>query len=132
LDALPALLLLRLGFEQEFKHAARRQTDRQIIKRAVLAPLGAGAVGFATGGEPLDEGAAQELGRNAQLTQERGFALAQGQSRSAAKAEYLSQYVGEDSKPGPFGKKKESASKIYDNANLLKSLNPKELSNPCD
>ena len=128
LDALSALLPLRVGFEQEFEHTARHQTDRQIIKGAVLVPLSAGAVGLATGGEPLDEGGAQELGRNAQLTQERSFALAQGQSRSAAEPVYLSQYIGEDSKPRTFGKKKEFASEIYDNANLPNSLNLKELS----
>jgi hypothetical protein len=76
LDALSALLLLGVGFEQEFKHAARDQTDGQIVKRAVLAPLSAGAVGFAAGGETLDEGGSQQLGWNAQLTQERSFALA--------------------------------------------------------
>jgi hypothetical protein len=58
---------------------------------------------------------------------ERGFALAQGQSGSAAEPVYLSQYVGEDSKTGAFGKKKEFAPRICDNANLLKPLNPKEL-----
>ncbi len=128
MDAFSALLALRVGLEQEFKHTARYQTDGQIIKGAVLVPLSADAVGFAAGGETLDKGGAQELGRNAQLTQERSFALAQGQSRRAAEAVYLSQYIGEDSKPGAFGKKKEFASKIYDNANLPKSLNPKELS----
>lgn len=94
LDAVSALLPLGLGFEQELKHPARDQTDSQIIKRAVLVPLSAGAIGFAAGSETLDEGGAQELGRNAQLTQERGFALAQRQSRGAAEAVYLSQYVG--------------------------------------
>ena len=94
LDAVPALLPLGWGFEQEFKHTARDQTDRQIIERAVPAPLSAGAIGFAAGGEALGEGGAQELGRNAQLTQERNFALAQRQGRGAAEAVYLSQYVG--------------------------------------
>ena len=93
----------------------------------MFAASGAGTVGFATGGETLDKGGAQQLGRNAPLTQQRGFALAQGQSRGAAETVYLSQYAGEDSKPGAFGKKKEFASEIHDHANLLKSLNPKEL-----
>ena len=94
MDAFPALLLLRLGFEQEFEHTAGHQTDSQIIEWSVLVPLSAGAMGFATGGETLDEGGAQKLGRNAQLTQERGFALAQRQGRGAAETVYLSQYVG--------------------------------------
>jgi len=93
-NAVSALLLLGLGFEQEFKDPARDQTDRQIIKRAVLGPLRAGAIGFATGGKTLDEGGAQELGRNAQLPQERSFALAQRQRRGAAESVYLSQDVG--------------------------------------
>jgi 2C-methyl-D-erythritol 2,4-cyclodiphosphate synthase len=76
LDAFSALLLLGVGFEQEFKHAARDQTDGQIVKRAVLAALSAGAVGLAAGGETLDQGGPQQLGRNAQWTQKGRFALA--------------------------------------------------------
>ena len=51
---------------------------------------GTGAVGFATGGEALDKGGAEQVRRQVGLAQEGGLALAQGQSRSAAEMVYLS------------------------------------------
>ena len=93
-DALPAVPLLVRGLEQELQDMARRQTAGQIVEGAVFVPLDTGAIGFATGGEALDVGSAQEMGRDGQPAPERGLALAQSQGGGVADLVYLSQDVG--------------------------------------
>jgi hypothetical protein len=91
----------------------------------VFLPLSAGTIGFAAGGETFDIGGAQEVGWQGQLAQERGLALAQDQSGSAAELVYLSQYVGEDIGTGWIGKKKETAPFVFKKTNLLTALKTK-------
>src|ERR1041384_1170814 len=83
-DALPAVPLLVRGLEQELQDLAWCQTAGQIVEGTVLLSVSTDAIGLAAGGETLDVGCAQEMRRNSQLAHERGFALAQGQGRSAA------------------------------------------------
>ena len=109
---MPAVVLLLRSLEQELQNLAGRQTAGQIVEGAVLPALSAGAMGFATGGEPLDIGSAQEVGRDGQLAQERGLALAQGQGGSASALVYLRQDVGEDNQPASKSNKKETACRV--------------------
>jgi len=125
-DAMLAVVLLGGGFEEKLQDLAWNQTAGQIIEGAVLLSPGTSAVGFAAGGESLDVGSAQEIRGNGQLAQERGFALAQNQRGRAAQPVYLSQYVGEDTKTRPFGKKKENAPQLQTHANLLNPLETKQ------
>ena len=47
--------LLGRGFEQNLADVTRSQVGGEVVERAVLGTLGTGAVGFATGGETLNE-----------------------------------------------------------------------------
>ena len=85
-------LLLSLILEKEFQNAPGGQIGSQIIKRTVAPALGAGTIGFATGGEALDVRGAQQVGRDSHLAQQSSFALAERQSRNAAETEYLSHW----------------------------------------
>ena len=69
---------------------ARGQIGGQIIKRAMPLALSAAAIGFTAGGESLDVGGAEQIGWGAELAQEGGLAVAQGESGSAAEFVYLS------------------------------------------
>ena len=62
LATIAGVLLAGWRLEQELVHFARRQALGQIIERAVLLPLGAVAVGFAAGGEALDDAVEDPLG----------------------------------------------------------------------
>lgn len=68
------------SLEEELVEPADSQTLGQVIKGAVLvAAMVAVAVGFATAGEPLDEGGAQEIGADFDLGKEPSLAVAQGE-----------------------------------------------------
>jgi len=89
LHALAGVLLLLLGFEEEFVHFTDRQTLGEIIKRPVLgSAVMALALSFAAGGKALDEGGAEQIRRNVQLLEEKALALAQSQSGLASVVEY--------------------------------------------
>jgi len=83
-------LLLGLIFEEEFEDMTGGQIGSQIIKRAMLLPLGTGAVGLATSGEALDVGGAQQVGGHNELAQEGSLAVAESQGRRAPEIKYLS------------------------------------------
>ena len=71
---------------------AGSQVGRQVIKGAVALALGTGAIGFATGGEALDVGGAEQVRRHGELAQKGGLTLAQRQSGGAEQFEYLRHY----------------------------------------
>lgn len=90
LDGLLHHLLLGGTFEEKLQDMAGGQVGNQIIERAMALALSATAVGFAAGGKPFDIRTAEQIGRNDQLTEQRGLALTQGQRGDAAQSEYLS------------------------------------------
>ena len=90
--ALLRALLLRGVFEEELEHLTGGQVGGQVIKGAVALALGASAIRFATGGEALDVGGAEQVRRDGELAQQGGLALAQGQGGGAAEFVYLGHY----------------------------------------
>jgi hypothetical protein len=73
-------LLLGGGLEEELVDLAHGQALGQIIEGTVfIAPVVAMAVGFATAGETLHEGGAQEVRVDFELGKEESLALAQGE-----------------------------------------------------
>jgi hypothetical protein len=105
----PGGLLVGGVFEQKLLDPTDGQTLGQVIKGAMLLALAAGAVGFATGGEALNDAGADEVGRQAGLIEQTLTALAQRQCGEAAEAEYLCHRYGQDSQAGGQSKEKESA-----------------------
>jgi len=72
-------LLLGGSLEEEFQDVARAEVGQEVEEGAMALALAADAVGFATGGEALDVGGAEQVRRGSHLAQEEGAALAQGQ-----------------------------------------------------
>ena len=78
----PRLSDLPLGgcFKEEFIHFTRGQALGQVVEGSMFIPaMVAGAVGFATAGEPLDQGGAQCIREDLELRNQKAFAPAQGQ-----------------------------------------------------
>ena len=93
-DALAGALLLFGTFKQEFLDMTGRQALGQIVKWSVLLPLVTTAVGLAALAIAFNEGGAHEVRVHGDLMDDGGFALAQGQSGSAAGREYPSPKYG--------------------------------------
>jgi hypothetical protein len=73
------------GFEEEFVHFSRGQALGQVVEGAMLIPaMVAGAIGFATAGETLDQGGAQGIREDLDLGNQKAFAPAQGQGGLAS------------------------------------------------
>ena len=122
-DALAGALLLLGTFKQEFLYMTGGQALGQVVKGSVLLPLVTTTVGLAAFPIAFNEGGAHEVRVHRDLTDDGGFALAQGQSGSAAGREYPSHTYGQDSDPAHEGNKKESAITQDPFANLPKWLN---------
>jgi hypothetical protein len=93
-DALAGALLLFGAFKQEFLYMTRGQALSQIVKWSVLLPLVTSAVGLAAFAIAFNQGGAHEVSVHGDLMDDGGFALAQGQSGSAAGREYPSHKYG--------------------------------------
>lgn len=74
--ALLGTLLLGLVLEEEFQDMTGGQIGSQLIKGSVPLALRTGAMGFATGREPLHVGGAEQVWGNHKLAQESSLALA--------------------------------------------------------
>jgi len=80
LDSLFSGLLLGGRFEEELIDFSHRQALGQIVEGAVLfSSVMAVTIGFATGGESLDQGGAQAVGQDLDLREQEAFAFAQRQ-----------------------------------------------------
>jgi hypothetical protein len=93
-DALAGALLLFGTFKQEFLDLTGRQALGQIVKWSVLLPVVTTAIGLAALAIAFNEGGAHEVRVDGDLMDDGGFALAQGQSGSAAGREYPSHKYG--------------------------------------
>jgi hypothetical protein len=91
---LAGALLLLGTFKQEFLDMTGRQALGQIVKWSVLLPLVTTAIGLAALAIAFNEGGAHEVRVDGDLMDDGGFALAQGQSGSAAGREYPSHKYG--------------------------------------
>ena len=90
-DAGPGLLLLGLGFEEEFGDFAHGQALGEVVEGTVFrAPVMAAAVLFAANRETLDERGAKQARVDFELSQKEVLTLAQGQGGLAAQAVYPS------------------------------------------
>ena len=95
LDASMGRLALILGFKEKLVHFAHGQALGQIVEGAMLgAAVMTVALGFAAGGKALDDRSAKNVGGNAQLLEEKAFALAQCQCGFAGMVEYPSHVYG--------------------------------------
>ena len=89
-DAVLGGLSLGGGGEEELVDFADGQALGQEIEGAVfIAALMTVTVGFATAGEPLDEGGAQAVWEYFELRDQKAFALSQGQRGLAGGGVYL-------------------------------------------
>src|SRR5439155_19215095 len=86
------LLLGRL--EQELAHLARLEARSQVVEGTVALPARAAAVGLAAGGEALDEGGPEQVGRDLEGTKQPIPALTQREGRLTTEVECLSQLLG--------------------------------------
>jgi hypothetical protein len=87
--AVPGLVDLVGGLQQERLHLALGEAAVEIKERAVLGAAGvAAAVGFAALQESLDQGGVEEVGREFKGVQEMRLALAQGQGGGALERMY--------------------------------------------
>jgi hypothetical protein len=106
-------LLLRFTLQEELVHLPHRQALGQIIEWTMLgSAIMTMAPRFATGGKTLHHRSAQEIGRNAQLLEEKALALAQSQRGLAGVVEYPRHVYGEDKKTPSAVNKKENAAKM--------------------
>lgn len=80
--------------EEELLNLADGQTLSQIEKGAVLLALATSTVGFATGGEALDDAGADEVGWQVKLSEQTLAALTQGQGGEVAQLKYLCHIYG--------------------------------------
>lgn len=93
-DAVGGGLLLDGSLQEEFQDVARAQVGQEVEEGSMALALAADAVGFATGGEALDVGGAEQVRGGSHLPQQEGAALAQGQGRGATELVYLSHFKG--------------------------------------
>ena len=107
---MPGECLLGGCLEEELAHIAGLETGGEVIERAVTLAAGATTVGFAAGGEALDEGGAQEVAGDLQGSKQPVPPLAKRQSRFAVEDEYLSHLLGQDDRREREKQEKESAS----------------------
>jgi hypothetical protein len=108
-DAALSRLLLGGSLEEELIDFSNGQALGQVVEGAVFSsPLMAMAVGFATGGEALDQRGPQAVGEDADLGEQKAFAFAQSQGGFAGVV-YLRHMYGEDSKSVDAVNKKENA-----------------------
>ena len=109
-DSMPGQGLLFRRLEQELAHLARFETSGQVVEGTMPLSARTAAVGFAAGGEALDEGSAQQVGRQLEGTKQPIAALAQRESWFATQAEYLSHLLGQEYQTGGKMQEKEFAS----------------------
>jgi hypothetical protein len=99
-----------LGFEEKLVDTTDGQALGQKVKGPVfISAMMAVAGGFATTGKTLDQGCAQEVGEDFGLREEKGFAMAQGQSGFAFSVVNPRHIYGKDTKTARDVNEKENA-----------------------
>ncbi len=89
-DSSARLLYLAVGFEQKFHRATRVQGLDEVMKRPMLMPPLAAAIGFAAREILGDTGSSHQVRRDRKTGENPSFALSQGSGRGISHRKYLS------------------------------------------